>query len=497
MRFLLIFVFVFTQAQVSPGVMIDSFQTFDSYSDIKYDESFRPQFHFSSKKNWINDPNGMVYYKGEYHLFFQHNPKAVHWGNMTWGHAISKDMVRWEQLKHALLPYGNGTIFSGTAAVDYPNSLGKNTDEEKAIVAYFTHAQNDKNDLFYQSGAYSTDRGRTFQLIDGGRPLVPNQGFDRGERDPKIFWHAPSKNWVLILWVKRSNKKQPNDLGKVRFFGSKDLKNWKKLSDFDRKWVYECMDLVELRVDGDSNNKKWLIYDASFDYEIGTFDGVSLSTDKKNYLGDLGNAFYAAQTFNNSPDGRTVIVGWLRTRDKNIGERFYIDQKMPFNQQMSFPASMELRTTASGIRLFRWPVDEIKSLYEKTYLFEEIELGILNEKLNGEKFEEIDLYVSFDRSKTSKFEMNIRGNSLTYEKGNFYFKGTILSTLNENKVNVRILLDRTTIEIFADDGFSVLSDYTVSAPDNTQLSILSDESLLFDVFEVNKLGSIWSSSWVD
>ena len=132
-RFLLIFFFAFAKAQHTPGVMIDSFQTFDSYSDIKYDESLRPQFHFSSKKNWINDPNGMVYYKGEYHLFFQHNPKAIHWGNMTWGHAVSKDMVHWEQLRHAILPYGNGTIFSGTAAVDYPNSLGKNSDKEAAI----------------------------------------------------------------------------------------------------------------------------------------------------------------------------------------------------------------------------------------------------------------------------------------------------------------------------------------------------------------------------
>jgi sucrose-6-phosphate hydrolase SacC (GH32 family) len=494
MKYILFIYLIITQTLQSQQQMIDSFQTFDSYSDIKYDESLRPQFHFSSKKNWINDPNGMVHYNGEYHLFFQHNPRAVHWGNMTWGHAVSKDMVHWKQLQHAILPYGNGTIFSGTAAVDYPNSLGQNTLDEKAIVAYFTHAQNDKNDLFYQAGAYSTDRGRTFQLIDGGHPLLANQGFDRGERDPKIFWHAPSNNWVLILWIKRANKKQlkkgsknRDDLGKVRFFSSTDLKNWKKLSDFDRKWVYECMDLVELRVDGDPDNKKWLIYDASFDYEIGTFDGLSLSTDQKNHLGDLGNAYYAAQTFNNSPDGRTVIMGWLRTSDNNV----YIENKMPFNQQMSFPASMELRTTASGIRLFRWPVDEIKSLYEKSYLFEEIESGILNEKLNVEKFEEIDLYVSFDRNKTSTFEMNIRGQILSYEKGFFNYKDLSLPTLNENKVNVRILLDRTTIEIFADDGFSVLSNYAVSDSENTQISVLSDKKLVFDKFEINKLDSIW------
>ena len=121
----------------------------------------------------------------------------------------------------------------------------------------------------------------------------------------------------------------------------------------------------------------------------------------------------------------------------------------------------------------------------------------MNEKLKGEKFEEIDLYASFDRSKTSSFQMNIRGQMLTYEKGDFYFNDVMLPTLNLKKVNVRILLDRTTIEIFADDGLSVLSTYAVSAPENTQLSVLSDESLLFDVFEVNKLGSIWSRAWVD
>lgn len=487
MRYLMLFTFFVAQAQDSARVMIDSFQTFDSYSDIKYDELLRPQFHFSSKKNWINDPNGMVYYKGEYHLFFQHNPKAIHWGNMTWGHAVSKDMVHWEQLQHAILPYGNGTIFSGTAAVDYPNSLGKNTDKEEAIVAYFTHAQNDNKDLFYQAGAYSTDRGRTFQLIDGGRPLVPNQGFDRGERDPKIFWHAPTKKWVLILWVKRAHKKKENDLGKVRFFGSTDLKNWQKLSDFDRKWVYECMDMVELEVDGNPNNKRWLIYDASFDYEIGTFDGQSLVTDQKNHLGDLGDAFYAAQTFNNSPDERTVIMGWLRTGKNNV----YVDQKMPFNQHMSFPATLELRTTPMGIKLFRWPVEEIKSLYHKSLRYENIEWDLLNENLKSESFDGVDLYVAFDRKKTISFEINIRGQMLIYKKDNFYFNGVILPTLNKNKVNARILLDRTSIEIFTDDGFSVLSTYAVPTAENTQISVGSDNALLFDAFEVNKLNSIW------
>ena len=156
--------------------MIDSFQTFKSYASTKYDQVLRPQFHFTSKKNWINDPNGLIYYKGEYHMFFQHNPKSINWGNMTWGHAISRDMIKWVQLPHAILPYGNGTIFSGSAVVDYTNSLGKNTEKEKAIVAYFTHAQKNK-DPFYQAGAYSINRGRTFNLIDQGKPLVQTRAF--------------------------------------------------------------------------------------------------------------------------------------------------------------------------------------------------------------------------------------------------------------------------------------------------------------------------------
>lgn len=486
-RHLLVLAFISGQAQQDLGVMIDSFQTFDFYSDIKYDEPLRPQFHFSSKKNWINDPNGMVYYKGEYHLFFQHNPKAIHWGNMTWGHAVSKDMVHWKQLPHAILPYDNGTIFSGTAAVDYPNSLGKNTDLNEAIVAYFTHAQNSSEDLFYQAGAYSTDRGRTFHLINEGNPLVPNQGFDRGERDPKIFWHEPSQKWVLILWIKKAKRKKTNDLGKVRFFGSTDLKKWEKLSDFDRKWVYECMDLVELPVDQNPNKKKWLIYDASFDYEIGSFDGNRLITDEKNFLGDLGNAYYAAQTFNNSPDGRTVIIGWLRTRDNNV----FVNNKMPFNQQMSFPATMELKTTQGGIRLFRWPIEEIKNLYNKSIRLQNIELNQLNQKLDDEKFDGLDLYASFDRSTTEAFQIDIRGQRISYKEGAFHFDGKTIPTLNKNKVNLRVLLDRTTIEIFVDDGFNVFSTYVTPYTKDNEVMVSSSQSTVFDVFEVHGLSSIW------
>ena len=222
----------FTFINAQDNIQLEKFQTFKSYSDENYDHPLRPQFHFTSLKGWNNDPNGMVFYDGEYHLYFQHNPLDVVWGNMTWGHAVSKDMVHWKQLNHAILPYKDGTIFSGTAVVDHNNSLGKNTKENKAIVAFYTHAQNSKSNWFYQSAAYSLDNGRSFNLINEGNGIVQNQGFDRGERDPKVFWHEESKKWIMILWVKRGNDTftgpdtgpgNVSKLGKVRFFESNDL----------------------------------------------------------------------------------------------------------------------------------------------------------------------------------------------------------------------------------------------------------------------------------
>tara|TARA_B100000925_G_scaffold117733_1_gene87384 strand:- start:1159 stop:1704 length:546 start_codon:yes stop_codon:yes gene_type:complete len=180
-------------------------------------------------------------------------------------------------------------------------------------------------------------------------------------------------------------------------------------------------------------------------------------------------------------------MGWLRTRKNNV----FVDNNMPFNQQMSFPAKLELRTTINGIRLFRWPVKEIKNLYHESLEYQNIKVKVLNENLKNEIFDGIDIFMSFERSKTSSFHVNIRGQIISYQKGNFYFNGVILPTLNLNKVNLRVLLDRTTIEVFADDGFSVLSKYAISDLKDNQISVCSDDELLFDRFEVHKLKSIW------
>jgi sucrose-6-phosphate hydrolase SacC (GH32 family) len=462
-------------------------QTFDSYGDTDYKQILRPQFHFTSRKNWINDPNGMVWYDGEYHLYFQHNPNSNFWGNMTWGHAISRDMVHWKQLPHAILPYGNGTIFSGSAVVDKNNSLNKQNNNYKTIVAFFTYAKQP----FYQAAAFSNDRGRTFKLLNNGDAIIPNQGLDKTERDPKVFWHRESKKWIMALWVQKAT----NDLklGKVRFFTSDNMTNWTLVSELERKWVYECIDMIELSVDGNKKNKKWLIYDASFDYEIGTFDGNTFTSDKNSYLGDLGSNFYAAQTFNNSPDSRTVIIGWMNA---NWGETTFFEKaKMPFNLQMSFPNTLELKTTPEGIRLFRWPIKEIEKLYDKTYYFSDSSISKINSKLTQINAELIDLSIVFKPQ--GNVNLNLRGLDIKYEfdRQTFVFNSKeIKAPLINKKVSVRVLIDRSSLEIYANNGESAATFYTVPVAENQKISICANENTKIKTFVVNKLKSSWISS---
>jgi sucrose-6-phosphate hydrolase SacC (GH32 family) len=471
---------------INTNIQNQEMQTFDSYKDVGYNQTLRPQFHFTSLKNWFNDPNGMVWYDGEYHLFFQHNPKDTKWGNMTWGHAVSVDMVHWEQLPHAILPYGGGTIFSGTAVVDQNNSLGKQKGNNKTMVAIFTFAK----EPFYQAAAYSTDKGRTFQLLNNGAAIVPNQGFDKGERDPKVFWHQASKKWVMVLWVKRGAKEgTPEEkLGKVRLFTSDNLTDWTMASDLDREWVFECMDFVELPVDGNKNNKKWLLYDASFDYEIGNFDGKTFTTDKKVFKGDFGTNFYAAQSFNNSPDDRTVMIGWMNQGNNSVFQK----AGMPFNQQMSFPNTMELRTTPEGVRLYRWPVKEVEKLYTKSYKFKNLSVEKTEKELSSVKAELIDLSIEFEPKNSIK--LIIRGLEVAYDqKSGMFAFGTskVAAPTIDGKVKLRVLLDRASIELFANEGAAVSTCYAVPEVGNYSISLSADGNTKINSLVINELKSSW------
>ena len=467
----------------STAIQEQKWQTFDSYKGVGYNQTLRPQFHFSSQKNWINDPNGMVYYDGEYHLYFQHNPTGIKWGNMTWGHAVSTDMIHWKQLPHAILPYGKSTIFSGSAVVDEQNVLGKQVGKNKTIVAIYTAWGNG------QAGAYSTDKGRTFQLINNGKPIVQATGINKGERDPYIFWHEASKKWIMVLWIKRAAKEGSDEdkMGKVRIYTSDNLTEWTMASDFDRDWVYECMNLVELPVDGNDNNKKWVVFDAGFHYEVGDFDGKTLTTDKKTLQGDFGKGFYAAQTFNNSPDGRRVLIGWM-TNSNGADEQ----KGMPFSGQFSFPSKLDLRNTKDGLRLYRWPIKEIESLYSKTHQLKNLSIEKATEKLASIKAELMDLSIEFEPKDSLK--LTVRGLDITYklseesfEYGNFKIPAPII----DGKVKLRVLLDRSSLELFANDGQNVATFFAIPKTDNLSVAVSGGVDTKINSMVIHKLKSIW------
>ncbi|PVG81286.1 glycosyl hydrolase family 32 [Nocardioides gansuensis] len=244
-------------------------------------EPYRPQFHYTPARNWMNDPNGLVYYKGEYHLFYQHNPDGNSWGNMSWGHAVSSDLVHWKELPLAISHDENEMIFSGSVVVDHQNTTGFGTRANPAMVAVYTSnpkAGSDQN----QALAYSLDRGRTWTKYDGNPVLdIDNNEF----RDPKVQWYAPTQSWLMTI-VKATERK-------VAFYSSKDLKSWTHLSDFGPQGavggVWECPDLFPLPVDGDSKKQKWVLlvslnpghlYGGSgTQYFVGEFDGTRFTPD--------------------------------------------------------------------------------------------------------------------------------------------------------------------------------------------------------------------------
>ncbi|MCB9892143.1 MAG: glycoside hydrolase family 32 protein [Planctomycetes bacterium] len=322
-------------------------------SDGWYHEALRPQFHFSQRVGWNNDPNGMVYLDGEWHLFFQHNPVGWNWGNMTWGHAVSTDLVTWEQLPDALFPktMAKGDCFSGSAVVDTANTAGWKQGEQDVLVAFLTDTGAG------ECVAYSRDRGRTFTWYEGN-PVVKHRG-----RDPKVIWYAYGEDdepldetaqrqgghWVMAVYDEHETYGQ-----NIALYTSNDLVHWTERSHLPG--YYECPELFELPVDGKENDTRWVVYAADAQYALGTFDGKAFTPEHEGKHRLHWGAYYASQTFNNAPDGRRIQIGWARIAMPG----------MPFNQAFSFPHELSLRTTEDGVRMFAEPVREWETLEEST-----------------------------------------------------------------------------------------------------------------------------------
>ena len=348
-------------------INVDDFHVFNSEEDLltseRY-EKYRSQFHYTPEKNWMNDPNGLVYHNGEYHVFYQYNPTGVTWGPMNWGHAVSTDLVNWERLPTALEEDENGFIWSGSVVVDKDNTAGFGKD---AMVAMFTH---EKGGNQSQSLAYSNDNGRSWQKYTGN-PVLTNIDQFSVFRDPKVFWHEESNQWVMLLAVEDKFQKQF-----VRIYHSQDMKDWTFASDFgenqgSHEGVWEVPDLFPLPVDGDPNNTKWVMQvslskgapagGSGVQYFIGDFDGTTFRNDNLAstiLVSDFGADYYAPLTFNHTPDGRRIAMGWMNNWEYG--------QAIPtsiWRSKMTIPKELNLKSISNlGVRLVQTPVSELQSL---------------------------------------------------------------------------------------------------------------------------------------
>lgn len=414
---------------------------------------YRNQFHAAARKGWLNDPNGMLYHDGKYHLYFQHNPFGIQWGNMHWYHVSSEDLVHWEH--HPIAMYQQTTsdmAFSGGGFVDFNDSAGLGKDT--LFVAFTSTGRG-------ECLAYSHDGGMTFTEIPEN-PIVEHKG-----RDPKIFWYEPEEKWVMVVYSEEpSPETEGGPEGKKKHFSftfheSKDLRNWKRTGAFtdpDRDAVFECPDIFELEIGG---GKRWVLYGAQTKYFIGEFDGKTFHKETGPFGGqaDFWNTqhghFYAAQNFSHTPDGSVIRIGWLKIRED------YTDKypKQMTSQAMSLPHELQLRETGEGFMLASVPVEELEALrVEELESLEDCK-GALTEVL-----------IEFEEA--GRHEIMINGIDATFEGK-----------------SARIFTDRTFNEVFANDGlFYKALHRTPDRIDSTE-TVLGEGKV--ESLKIYRLKSIW------
>ena len=395
-----------------------------------YQEALRPQFHFTARQwtvarlepgpkqeGWLNDLNGLIYYEGEYHLFAQRWWKC-------WLHAVSRDLIHWTEMEPAFWEESldSGTQ-SGTCVIDYQNTSGLSPDKNHTpMVAFWTRKDSPSHCI-----SYSLDHGRTWKIYDRNPVLV------FPERDPKVFWHEPTRRWVMMLYG--------NDA--YHILTSDNLLEWEnENSSVPRS--FECPDLFELPVDGKSGNSKWVLIRGDGKYSTGIFDGSHFKEESEQFPCDVGSNFYATQTWENTrtADGRRIQVAWMR------GGKY---PGMPFNQQVSFPCELTLRTTPNGLRLFRQPIREISLLHDKQQTWSNRVLASgakLDVEVPGDLFH---IRAKVEIPEGARLTFHLRGvpvvlTSTTLESGSSPVR------VSSRVSDVEILLDRTSVEAFVNEG---------------------------------------------
>jgi levanase/fructan beta-fructosidase len=419
-------------------------------------ETNRPRFHFTPRRGWNNDPNGLLFRNGEYHLYYQHNPYERDWENMHWGHAVSRDLVHWQELDEALRPDALGTMFSGSAVVDTRNTSGFGKKGVAPIVAIYTAASADRQT---QCIAWSLDGGRTFTKYAGNPVIDSKERWNSVDtRDPKVFWYTDKSDdgwWVMVL----------NERDGHSIYTSPDLKKWQYRSHTTGFW--ECPELFPLAVDGDPSRTLWVMYGASGTYMLGDFNGVEFTPRHGKYLYTRGT-MYAAQTFSGMTDGRRVQMGWGRVSHPG----------MAFNGMMTLPTELTLRTTKDGPRLFSEPVKEVRDLFSPVARVAGLNKG--GDKGAGLNTDEANALLSRVRpddglriettiklSHATSAGIDIDGQRiLDYDMNGNTVNGTFYSPDDPTSMSLtaEIFIDRTSIEVFIDGGaFSYSMERTPAA----------------------------------
>ena len=454
-------------------------------------EQYRPQIHFTPAKNWINDPNGMIYLDGTYHLYYQYNPQGNGWGNLSWGHATSTDMLHWEEQPVALQPDALGMIFSGSAVCDKDNTAGFGAN---AIVALYTSASAAQQ----QSIAYSHDGGKTFTTYEGN-PVIKNN--DDNLRDPKVFWHEESKKWIMSLakgWA-----------GGMEIWSSPDLKKWTKESEFilnltgRPSFQWECPDLIPFEYNG---KRKWVlivsvnpcgpVLGSGTMYFVGDFDGKHFTADDLDYplWLDYGMDNYAGVTWNNTGD-RHLLIGWMNNWQ-------YADRVpcSPWRSAMTLPRELRLVEYNGTPHLTSAVIGEISGIADEwndvTSTFDakdayqlhlELDLNsnsnITLSNAQGEKFS-VDINVSAKM-------LSVHRNSAT---GVTNFAPTfsipsINAPLNTsgNKLTLDFYVDRSSVELIASDGLTSVTNLVFPQTIYNSLSVTGTSYNA----KVRNLRSVW------
>mmetsp|Transcript_76595 Transcript_76595/g.212782 ORF Transcript_76595/g.212782 Transcript_76595/m.212782 type:complete len:545 (-) Transcript_76595:136-1770(-) len=459
----------------------------------------RPHVHFTASRNWINDPNGLVHYDGEYHLFFQHNPSGNRWGNMSWGHAVSPDLLHWTPLPLALAPDGEDQyVFSGSAVMDWKNASGLQTAPgQPPMVAIYTSASATRP--YQQRLAFSIDRGRTFSklpgaVVDSFRPQL--RKFDGSDaRDPKVQWHAPSARWIMVLWIRTDGRRQI-----VGLFSSSDLLSWTKLQDIsfeggdlgNYKGGFECPDLFELPVAGEpASSRRWVLWSANGAYLVGTFDGFRFNSNSPALNAEYGQG-YAAQTFDGAPGGRRVQLSWLRpssVKDEWRGE--------PFRGQMTFPVSLELVRSRDGLLVRRLPVPELTTLRRSLLLAaknEALDMNLTAELSSSGAAVEVWLGRSRSSSTLSiqlpNGELRMRSDEV-YGHINKKSRRMPLLEKADRSSEILVLADQHSVEVFDTTGGASMSLY---APRSCESRVTLRSTAPTDVVEELRVYELRPSS---